>query len=904
MRLRRRLAATLAAVVLLGGLALGTEPPASAAKGGPSVTVTKTVTRSHLENGHSDVVDTRKVTLSVSTTTNLRDRQEIRVTWSGAHPTGGIVADQNSGDAKQEEYPMVLLECRGVDSTKVPAAQRLSQQTCWTATSGERFEQSYNTAFPPWRIDRYAAPSQRKAIVGQPATRPAACFTPAPNEYWVPFVAADGTTYAGGSGGCAGMAPEAANVGGLSLPSNTTYGVTERNGSGHADFDVWTAEDNASLGCSDKVACSLVAVPIMGISCDPAAAGLDPADQPGDLAAEADAACRGTGHFAPGQVVQPHGGEDATVSGALWWAASNWVNRMTIPLHFAPLSNVCDVIASGTRVDVYGSELVTQATTQWAPRFCLDPKLFRFKHIQTGEPQARNLLSTGNIGAAFVSTGQPGGYSRPVVSAPVAVTGFAIVFNVDDANGHEVTTLRLTPRLLAKLMTESYPAINAIVEEYPALSGNPLNITKDPEFIALNPGITKGVPASTAASTLLSISADSDVVHAVTAYINADPDARAWLDGTADPWGMVVNPNYQGSKLVLPTYSWPLLDTFQPPKMYASATNDCLYNNPVAYLPLVAAPLPRFAAITQAMQFSIANSTVVCQQIAEDTSEGEKLVPTGRQTAGFRFMIGVTALADASRYQLDTASLLTHVAPGAEAAFTSTAGRTFVAPTKASMAAAVRLLKPDVKSGTWPIPYTALRGRAGTAAYPGTMVVYAAVATKGLSTADASDYSRLIKYLATTGQTPGSGNGQLPAGYLPMTKTNGLEKLAAYTQVASTAVGAQKGAVPSVKIAKSTPSTGRGSGSGGTGGSSGAGGSGGWGTGAGGGTGTTPTTTPTATPTPSPTGSQTATLVSLGTTQSLTSKLAGAVLPIFLLVAVLCGVLAPGAGYLVRRWRR
>ena len=65
------------------------------------------------------------------------------MTWSGAHPTGGILADQNSGDAKQEEYPMVLLECRGVDSTKVPASQRLSQKTCWTATSGERFEQSF-----------------------------------------------------------------------------------------------------------------------------------------------------------------------------------------------------------------------------------------------------------------------------------------------------------------------------------------------------------------------------------------------------------------------------------------------------------------------------------------------------------------------------------------------------------------------------------------------------------------------------------------------------------------------------------------------------------------------------------------------------------------------------------------
>ena len=86
---------------------------------------------------------------------------------------------------------------------------------------------------------------------------------------WVPFVAADGTTYYGGNAGCAGEAPESDNVGGSAMPSNETFGVTAADGSGSANFDVWTATQNADLGCSDTVACSLVAVPIMGISCDP-----------------------------------------------------------------------------------------------------------------------------------------------------------------------------------------------------------------------------------------------------------------------------------------------------------------------------------------------------------------------------------------------------------------------------------------------------------------------------------------------------------------------------------------------------------------------------------------------------------------------------------------------------------
>jgi hypothetical protein len=889
-RQRRTLAATVAIASAFVACALGAGSVARASSGStPAFTATKTVSRVHLENGADDVVDTRKVTLSVSTTTNLRDRQEIRVSWTGAHPTAGILADQNSGDAKQEEYPMVLLECRGTDSTSVAASKQLSPQTCWTATSGERFEQSYNTAFPPWRIDRYATPAQRAAVVGQPSTRPAACFSAAPDEYWVPFRAADGTTYAGGTGGCAGMAPEAANVGGLSLPSNTTYGVTELNGSGQADFDVWTAEDNASLGCSDTVVCSLVAVPVMGISCDAAAAALPVADQPGAMAADADKACRGTGNYAPGQVVQPTGGEDVAVSGALWWAESNWRNRITVPLKFAPLSNVCDVVSSGSRVDVYGSELLTQATTQWAPTFCLNPKLFRFKHIQTAEPEARNLLSAGNIEAAFVSTGQEGGYTRPVVNAPVAVTGFAVTFAIDDASGHPVTTLRLTPRLLAKLMTESYPAINAMKDEYSALAGNPLNISLDPEFIALNPAIKQGVAASAAASTLLSISADSDVIYALTSYLNADPDARAWLDGAPDPWGMVVNPNYK--QIELPTYSWPLLDTFEPPKMYASDTNDCLFADPVPYLPLVAAPMPRFAAITQAMQFSIANSTVVCQQISDTTTEGEKLVATGRQTVGFRFMIGVTALADAYRYQLATASLLTHVDAGAPAQFSSATGRTFVAPDNTSMLAAVKLLKPDASSGTWPISYDGLRTGSGSGAYPGTMVVYAAVATKGLSKTDASDYSRLLDYLATTGQSPGSGNGQLPAGYLPMTKANGLGAMASYTQAAAEAVAAQKGDVPSVLGGGSTSGGSRTSHAAGTSSS---------GTAASGSAKAPPAGGSSAAAGANPT----VRLALTGRTQSLGSQLSGLAFPVLLGLVVLGGLMAPVGGYLIRLRRR
>ena len=791
MRWRRAIGAFAVAAVLASGAAAATFSEASGATTG--LTMTKTVTRDHLENGADDVVDTRKVAVSVSQVSNLRNFQQIDVRWSGAHPTGGIVSDPNSGDASQEEYPVVLLECRGADSTSA----QLDPSTCWTATSQERFQSSYNTAFPAWRVDRYAPPSQRTAVVGAPAPRPAACPSPAPAERWVPFAATGGKSYDGGAGGCAGMAPEAANVGGLSLPSNETFGVTQRDGTGSAKFDVWTAENNASLACSNTVACSLVVVPVMGISCDAAAASVPPGDRPqGSQVSDADSLCRASGQFQPGQVVSPAGREDVAVSGLLWWSASNWRNRLSVPLTFAPPSNSCDVVSKGDEVDIYGSELMTQAALQWSPHFCLDPKLFKVKHVQTPEPQARNLLDTASIEADFASAVPDGGFSKPVVSAPVAFTGFAIAFAVDDARGNPVTTLRLTPRLLAKLLTESYPAINAVQQEYPALSKNPLEMSSDPEFIALNPGITQGVPASQTASTLLSLSSDSDVLQALTSYITNDPEARAWLDGEPDPWGMVVNPNYKG--IALPKNSWPLLDAFEPKKLYASDTNDCLYNDPVPYLPLVAAPMPRLGAIAQAMEFALANSQTVCQQVAEGTSAGEKLVALGRQTPGFRFMLGVTSLGDAARFGLDTASLETHVAPSAPVKFTSVDGRSFAAPDDVSLRAAAGLLHADGTTNTWPIPYDALRSDAGSGAYPGAMVVYAQVPTKGLAAADAADYAQVLRFAATDGQSPGDANGQLPDGYLPLTAADGLGPLARYTLAAADAVQAQQGAVPPV----------------------------------------------------------------------------------------------------------
>jgi hypothetical protein len=815
----------------------------------PAFTNTEAITRDHLNgDGTDDVVDTRNFTVNVDRTTGLRGNQEIDVSWTGAHPTGGLEPDESSADAAtHEEYPVVVMECRGLDGGGAPQKEQLDPTTCWTQTTSERYFASFATAFPVWRLDRYASLADRGPYPGRPDPLQLACYSggdsPPPAERWVPFVAADGTVYNPGydTGTCPPSAPEASNNENSGAPGNTTYGVTNVDGTGATKFVVWTEDQNASLDCSQTVPCSLVVIPIMGVSCDATAASLPVADQPpADQAAADDAACRSQGVYGPGVGASPSQ-RDPAVTGALWWTASNWRNRISVPLGFATASSVCNVVSNSNVVLLYGSPPLAEATQQWAPEFCTDPTKFVFRHVQTSEPAAKNLLGLGlsnpatgtsspspttsggatatssansspsatatgppdgagtasnGIEAVLESDAPPNGFTLPTVQAPMALTGFAISYIIDDNQGHEYTQLKLTPRLLAKLMTESYPDIPAVYLNYPALAHNPTDITHDPEFVALNPNVPTGLSGRDAASTLYSLSGDSDTMLALTSYIDDDPEARAWLDGTPDPWGMVVNPNYKG--IALPVDSWPLLDSFIAE--FDHGTNNCLADNPVPYLPLVASPTSALVAIAQALQFAAPLSQTVCALGGGNTDLGDKLTTSGREAPGFRFMIGLTSLGDAEYYRLDTAQLQTYqIAPDPTARFASSTGRLFAAPTNDALIAAARLASPNESTGTWPIPYAAMRQNpADAAAYPGTMFVYAAVPTSGLPATDASDFASLMRFAVTQGQKPGFDNGQLPPGYAPMTSADGLGDQISFTLRAASAVASQKGKVPTL----------------------------------------------------------------------------------------------------------
>ena len=791
-------------------------PTAGTTAAGTSFSASRVLTRTHLVDGKDVEVDRRTFTLSVGNTIGLRDRQGVQLGWTGAHPSGGIVFDDKKPHAADEEYPVVVLQCRGTDSPSTPSSQRLSQQTCFTGTWDTRYYPPYRGTFPAPRVDRYATPSERTVLVGAPNPEPAACVRGDGYSRYVSFLAADGTRYYGGSLGCAGLAPEQTVIPNPLNPASATWARTLPDGTGSTRFIVQDEQDNASLGCSAVVACSLVVVPIEGISCDVAAAGLPADDQPSpDDVSAVSKECETPGAYA---AATPNSDQKATdpiskyaVNGRLWWSASNWRNRISVPIAFAKTAASCGLTSGGaTPLNVFGSQVLAQAVQQWAPSFCSNPALFPLQQTETAEVQAKNLLATGVTNGKYLGVqgiyqaGPPSTpFMNPVVQAPTAIGGWGVGFVLDNRQGKQVGHLRLNARLLAKLLSMSYPATvdarndwatSPTWSRYRPASHNPLNIGEDPEFKALNPGLAdlNNIP-TWSATTLFSLSSDTDVITALTSYLQADPEARAWLDGTPDPWGMEVNPNYL--HLQLPVTSWPLLDRYISPAGSCAGQNEPIY-------PLVAGQVSSPSQLSFNLQYGISNSLVNCVQVGQTINDVRRQ-SEGPEDPGTRFVLGVTSLADAARFGISVADLQTRVDATAPDQPVDATGRTFASPDDAGLLAAATLLEPNDTLGTWTLPYAALHTTTGQAAYPGTLLVSTDVPTKGLDATTAGKFASLLRFVAAAGQVRGPLNGQLANGYLPLT-SRGLSALTSYTRTAASAVLAQNAFVPK----PSAPSTG------------------------------------------------------------------------------------------------
>lgn len=803
---------------------------------------TKTLTRQFVQaDGSTYSFPSYDVTVKADQTRNLRGRQRIEISWSGAQPSGGRASNPYGENGLNQEYPVVIMQCRGVDDPTLPKRQQLRPETCWTNSTAQRSQITRSEGEATWTVDADAAPEDRERISGmEPFPTAEQCPTADIEPYFTrltPFEAVGGTIFPACD--ALNMPPEAAV--GAAFPPAELAAFTGTDGRGSVSFEVRSDVENESLGCSYKVACSVVVIPIVGVSCA----------QPATPPSRADTACRRGGRFAPGSSNFGNEGVDQAVGPALWWSASNWKNRFSIPITFGLPPDTCDVLDPRPPTGFYGSELLAQAALQWAPAYCLDEDRFKFQLNQMSDEAGWNLMETGGGAAAVVSSEHDRRGPDPVGYAPTAVTGFGIGYTIDRVdNAGAFTDLRLTPRLIAKLLTQSYLGSD-LGRGHPGIGDNPLSINADPEFIELNPGLS--TTAQEAAATMLSLANSSDLIEQVTAYIAQDEEAMAFISGKADPWGMKVNPAYED--IDLPRAEWPLLDDYVP-----ETANTCRQDNPAVYFTQLAAPVTTLRKIAEALLDAWPNVQTRCEM---DLATGEyKLGRIDRQSYGSRFMLGLVSLGDAERYDLDTAALRT------------TRG-TYVAPDDRSLAAAIALTE---QQGTF-LSFVLEQAdviRSDTA-YPGTMVVYTAARLRNLPQAEADKVALFIRTSVTEGQRPGSRNGQLPAGYLPITDSGVTRPLFRSALQVADAVEAQREPAPAGAPETEAGPSGTSSGGGGVVASPPPGGE-----------------VPQAKRPPGDKLPETGDALAMPPTQAVSSPLGGSLIPVLLLIGLLSGTLAAG----------
>jgi hypothetical protein len=143
----------------------------------------------------------------------------------------------------------------------------------------------------------------------------------------------------------------------------------------------------------------------------------------------------------------------------------------------------------------------------------------------------------------------------------VGISAITFAFNINLSTGYIATPVKLTPRLMAKALTQSYKKdLSDFDNNHPGpawAKNNPTTILTDPEFEKLNPNVPTSTKSGSPLAPLLTED-HSAVNQQVWAWIQSDKVARDWLAGKPDENGMVVNPNYKKLKLNNP----PALDSY------------------------------------------------------------------------------------------------------------------------------------------------------------------------------------------------------------------------------------------------------------------------------------------------------------------------------------------------------
>ena len=488
-------------------------------------------------------------TVSVSQTAGLT-RQMLNVSWTGMTPSQALA------------FPVAVMQCRG-DNPK--------REDCWMSDSNGNWTGLY-------RASSYA-PKETSPWQLWPGNETGTVYT-------LPFRKKDGTYHTahnpeldpdvvGWMGtGLASVLPSTTVDDYTPGTANQRTGFTRLDGSGEVQTWANTKAENPSLGCNESTPCSLVVVPITQHPCLP------------DLGETELAYCQSDAEFK----------QDAVL--ASWPLLANWYQRFVFKLSFSPAASTC--LQRSDSAKFLGSELISEAMRRWVPARCEKTSPSSLDFTRGWEPDSRRQLgqpdpiaaSGYEADAAVVS--EPSGPEESVTTkrkpgyAPLAVSGFAIGFNWNRTDGSQVPEIKLSQRLVAKMLTQSYPGryrVGGTFAVNPNAGTNPQNLLSDPEFQLLNPDATQWAGLNSSQGTQLAIPVfKSDLMLALTKWLWADPQARSFLQGKADPWGMTVNKTYRSWPMPRDDYQlndgWTLPRTgqeewngFSPPAMFAQSSN-------------------------------------------------------------------------------------------------------------------------------------------------------------------------------------------------------------------------------------------------------------------------------------------------------------------------------------------
>jgi hypothetical protein len=689
--------------------------------------------------------------ITVNQTANLAN-QAVSLTWTGAQPTG-------DGSGVFSENFLQIMQCWGDDDGTNADNPGPPPEQCEFGAAGGLYGGASQLSYPnDSAMSRSLGSPDWAANQGDDAV-----FDDATQFLWRPFRSIDGTEIARQFDPVyfPGVPIQDHNLYWLNtyFSSVTTNEIaaarTYQDGTGQALFEVLTGVQSSGLGCGKRaqpVDASTKRIPRCWLVIVPRGSAVDEnADTP----------------YSPDQGIS---------TSPLSRAA--WANRIAVELEFNPVDNACSIDADDRRLA--GTDLAVPAVGSWQPVLCTTPGLPPYSYAPVGDPLARRQITNPSAGAAGMAVVSrpidPAAVTadQPLVYAPLTASGVVIGFNIeripkldapqeDPFSGSRVAHIKLTPRLVAKLLSQSYRGqlnMYGVSPDYGWLPENPYTLNLDPDFLRFNPEFQLlRVSYNRSFSALAVPQGNSDAATLVWQWILADPEAKAWLDGRPDEWGMQVNPYYSTDADLNPTgipfgspspVNFPKSEPwcYQPPQLRNGVVASALCGtdwNPYRSNMADSAKVVRSTFDGARVELNEFGTT---SQTAWDKA--------GAQFIGSKSIMSITDTPSAARLGVQMASLSRAGDDGTT--------REFVYPDANGLAGGVAAMAPkDEPAVLEPDPAAQVAG-----AYPLTVLSYGVTAPLALDTTARTQYAGFVRYAAGPGQVQGVELGNLPPGYVPL----------------------------------------------------------------------------------------------------------------------------------------